>query len=85
MYKQLLLFIPFRMIIIKALKMLNHFLKLVRRIREEIDIPNLLHIQLLEIWIRFETPPDLYNTCVFKIVHFLWLTDLRIKTAALTT
>ena len=54
MYKQLLLFIPFRMIIIKALKMLYHFFKL---IREEVDISNLLHIQLLEIWTRFETPP----------------------------
>ena len=70
MYKQLLLFIPFRMIIIKALKMLNHFLKLVRRIREEIDIPNLLHIQLLEIWARFETPPDYTTHAYSKLYTF---------------
>ena len=68
MYKQLLLFIPFRMIIIKALKMLNHFLKLVRRIREEIDIPNLLHIQLLEIWTIFETPP-VYTTNAYSKMY----------------
>ena len=70
MYKQLLLFIPFRMIIIKALKMLNHFLKLVRRIREEIDIPNLLHIQLLEIRTRFETPPVYTTTAYSKLYIF---------------